>query len=51
MVFEEEQGIEVDFDELQDQPSRGEDALSHYTVDAMAQFLSGISRYRLLTGR
>jgi RNA polymerase primary sigma factor len=52
MVFEEaEQGIEVDFDELQDQPSQGEDALSHYTADAMAQFLSGISRYRLLTGR
>jgi len=25
--------------------------LSHYTVDAMAQFLSGVSRYRLLTGR
>jgi RNA polymerase primary sigma factor len=25
--------------------------LSHYTVDAMAQFLSGVSRYKLLTGR
>ena len=25
--------------------------LSHYTVDAMAQFLSGASRYRLLSGR
>jgi RNA polymerase primary sigma factor len=25
--------------------------LSHYTVDAMGQFLSGVSRYRLLTGR
>jgi RNA polymerase primary sigma factor len=25
--------------------------LSHYTVDAMAQFLSGVSRYRLLSGR
>jgi RNA polymerase primary sigma factor len=24
--------------------------LTHYTVDAMAQFLSGVSRYRLLTG-
>ncbi len=51
MVFEEaEQGIEVDFDEVQEQPSHGEDALPHYTADAMAQFLSGISRYRLLTG-
>jgi RNA polymerase primary sigma factor len=25
-------------------------ALTHYTVDAMTQFLSGVSRYRLLTG-
>ena len=25
-------------------------ALTHYTVDAMSQFLSGVSRYRLLTG-
>jgi RNA polymerase primary sigma factor len=25
--------------------------LSHYTVDAMGQFLSGVSKYRLLTGR
>jgi RNA polymerase primary sigma factor len=29
----------------------GNGELSHYTVDAMAQFLSGVSRYGLLTGR
>jgi RNA polymerase primary sigma factor len=29
-------------------PRGGE--LNHYTVDAMTQFLSGVSRYRLLTG-
>jgi RNA polymerase primary sigma factor len=52
MVIEEgDQGVEVDFDELQDQPSQAVDTVSHYTADAMAQFLSGVSRYRLLTGR
>jgi RNA polymerase primary sigma factor len=52
MVIEEgDQGVEVDFDELQDQASQAVDTVSHYTADAMAQFLSGVSRYRLLTGR
>ncbi len=52
MVIEEgDQGVEVDFDELQDQPSQAEDTVSHFAADAMAQFLSGVSRYRLLTGR
>jgi RNA polymerase primary sigma factor len=37
----------------QDVPATSYDngELSHYTVDAMGQFLSGVSRYRLLTGR
>ncbi len=30
--------------------SYSDDELSHYTVDAMALFLSGVRRYRLLTG-
>lgn len=30
--------------------SPGSGELTHYTVDAMTQFLSGVSRYRLLTG-
>jgi RNA polymerase primary sigma factor len=49
-----EAGIPVSDDcGRQDVPSTSYDngELSHYTVDAMTQFLSGVSRYKLLSGR